>query len=616
MRTSDGVRLDADVYRPEGRGDYPVLLMRQPYGRRIASTVVYAHPSWYAANGYVVVVQDVRGRGTSEGRFRIFADDVGDGGETIAWAARLSGSTGRVGMYGFSYQGHTQFLALAAGRPELQALCPGMATWDVRGDWAYEGGAFSFANNIYWGVQMAAEQARLAGDVEAFEALCAASRALPLHSSIPCRPDVLETYARYSHYQDWIASSEPNAYWESIAVGSALRGKPMDVAMLHIGGWYDFMLRGTLRAFHEASARSRRPQRLVVGPWTHMPWGRRVGSVDFGRDAQGFIDQLQVDWFERFLKDVDNGVDQGPPVHLFDLVEKRWRDFEAWPAPRPRCLHLASLGLASTSEAGALTLEPPEPATDVIVHDPWRPFPSLGGHNAEPGGMQDRSALDCRHDVLTYTTAPLASPIVLAGEVRLHLDVRADQPSFDVSAVLSWVTQDGRAFNLTQGHGRVQGGHRGAVAIGMRAVCATIPAGDALRLSLAGANFPAFAINPEAAPNPATPAPSTTGSSRSLSVRAARRQAGSICPSRNDFPLPSRLRVGTAARAHAMRELPRMTASWRRDHVPARRKMICVNHRGGDAHILNQNFNRKAMASRRTTKERRRAFRAVVFVRT
>ena len=101
MTTSDGVRLDADVYRPRDKGDFPVLLMRQPYGRRIASTVIFAHPSWYAAQGYIVVIQDVRGRGTSQGRFRIFADDVNDGGELVAWSARLPGSTGRVGMYGF-----------------------------------------------------------------------------------------------------------------------------------------------------------------------------------------------------------------------------------------------------------------------------------------------------------------------------------------------------------------------------------------------------------------------------------------------------------------------------------------------------------------------------------
>src|SRR6204780_2466952 len=161
MLTRDGTRLDADIWRPDAPGRFPVLLMRQPYGRRIASTVVYAHPSWYAANGYIVVIQDVRGRGTSEGRFRLFADDVADGGDSIAWAASLPGSNGCVGMYGFSYQGHTQLLALAAGRRELQAICPAMATWDARTEWAYEGGAFCFLSNLQWGVQMAGEQARL-----------------------------------------------------------------------------------------------------------------------------------------------------------------------------------------------------------------------------------------------------------------------------------------------------------------------------------------------------------------------------------------------------------------------------------------------------------------------
>src|SRR5690349_16264632 len=108
MRTRDGVRLDADVYRPIGRGSFPVLLMRQPYGRRIASTVVYAHPQWYASHGYIVVIQDVRGAGTSEGAFRLFENERNDGADTLAWAASLVGGNGRVGMYGFSYQATTQ----------------------------------------------------------------------------------------------------------------------------------------------------------------------------------------------------------------------------------------------------------------------------------------------------------------------------------------------------------------------------------------------------------------------------------------------------------------------------------------------------------------------------
>jgi len=497
MRASDGVRLDADVYRPKAPGKYPVLLLRQPYGRRIASTVIYAHPSWYAANGYIVAIQDVRGRGTSEGRFRLFADEVSDGGEAVAWAAALPGSTGKVGMYGFSYQGHTQLLALAAGRPELRALCPGMATWDVYEDWAYEGGAFVFANNIYWGILLATEQARLAGDVEAFDALNTALSALPLNSPVPCRPEVLEKYARYTHYGDWIANSAPGPYWDSIGVGHALRGKPMDVPMLHIGGWYDYMLTGTLRLYREAVARSNQPQRLVVGPWVHMPWGRRAGMVDFGPDAAGDIDALQIAWFDRFLKDVDNGADAAPPVRLFDTLAKKWRDFEEWPQPARRGFFTSTDGLAATTEAGRLSVQPPAARmTDTIVQDPLRPVPSMGGHRGEAEGMRDRSEIDNRPDVLTYTTEPLTGPMTLVGEVELTLSVHADHPSFDVSAVLSCVSLDGRAANLTQGYRRVENHAGGPIRIGMRALCVSLEPGDMLRLSLAGSDFPAFSVNP------------------------------------------------------------------------------------------------------------------------
>lgn len=148
MHTADGTRLDADVWRPAGAGPWPVLLMRQPYGRSIASTVTYAHPAWYAAHGYLVVIQDVRGRGTSEGVFRLCEDEQADGVETVAWAAALPGSSGRVGMYGFSYQGMTQLFAAAGRPPALKAIAPAMAAWDVRADFATEGGAFRWQSGF------------------------------------------------------------------------------------------------------------------------------------------------------------------------------------------------------------------------------------------------------------------------------------------------------------------------------------------------------------------------------------------------------------------------------------------------------------------------------------
>lgn len=501
MRARDGVRLDADVYRPLSGGPHPVLLMRQPYGRKIASTVVYGHPRWYAAHGYIVVIQDVRGSGTSEGIFKLFEHEREDGADTLAWAASLPGGNGRIGMYGFSYQAATQLLALAGaldiGGPLPQALCPAMMGWDVYSDWAYEGGAFCLAGGMGWALQMGAERARLADDVAAFTALRAAARNPPLNEELTAMPAVLQRHASYTHYADWIGNPQPGGYWDRISPKAALAGRGSEVPMLHVGGWFDPMLMGTLGAYRALAGKS--AQRLVVGPWGHIPWGRRAGLQDFGPQAASPIDAEQLRWFDRFLKDRDNGVDRAPPARLFDLGAKAWRDLVAWPQPAPRRWHMASTGLATANcEDGRLVCEAPiQPGLDVLVHDPWRAVPSLGGHDGQPPGPQDRSALDGRTDVACYTSLPLDAPLVLAGDVDAEIEVEADVPSHDLAAILSLVTPDGRAITLTQGYRRIDdAGTPGPRIVAMRAIATTVPAGTALRLSLQAASFPAFAVNP------------------------------------------------------------------------------------------------------------------------
>src|SRR5215469_795566 len=223
MKTRDGVRLDADVYRPDGAGPFPVLLMRQPYGRAIASTVTYAHPTWYAHRGFLVVVQDVRGRGTSEGDFDPFASERADGFDTVQWTADLPGSAGVVGMYGFSYQGATQLLAAADRPPALRAICPAMTPWDARADMAYENGAFRLQSAMGWAVQLAAETARRCGDASAFQALHAASRGLPLTEQVPARSAVLDRFAPDSHYHAWLAHPTEDEYWAPRSPHAAVR---------------------------------------------------------------------------------------------------------------------------------------------------------------------------------------------------------------------------------------------------------------------------------------------------------------------------------------------------------------------------------------------------------
>lgn len=492
MTTRDGVRLDADIWRPASGGPYPALLMRQPYGRAIASTVTYAHPSWYARHGYVVVVQDVRGRGTSQGNFDVFAQEVKDGADAIDWVSRLPGTSGTVGMYGFSYQGISQWLAAASRHPALKAIAPAMSAWDIRTDMAYENGAFRLVGMLFWGAQMGAGNAEHAGDQEAQHALTVATRALPLNDPVPAWPAVMERYGRYSHYGDWLDRPNPDPYWDQRSPRA--HAGAVDLPTLHIGGWFDFMLGGTLAGWR--AMQGKRSQRLVIGPWGHMPWTRSVGGVDLRPEADSPIDQLQIRWFDHWLKGIDAGLMNEPAARLFELGSKRWRDFVAWPEPTRESWYLTSDGRASVTVAsGQLQRAPGEQGEDRIVHDPFRPAPSVGGHCSAPVGPVDRSAVDHRTDVLTFSTAPLTSDLHLAGEVALELFCEADQPSFDLSVAVADVTPEGRAITLATTHARcTQGAER--IALTVRGMCARIASGHAMRLSIAAAAFPGYELNP------------------------------------------------------------------------------------------------------------------------
>ena len=493
FKTRDGVRLDADIWRPDAPGPFPVLLMRQPYGRAIASTVVYAHPSWYARHGYIVVIQDVRGRGTSAGEFRIFEHEIADGEDTLEWASRLPGSAGTVGMYGFSYQGMTQLFAAASGHAALKTICPAMAAYDTYTDIAYEGGSFRLQAGLGWALQLSTEAARRAGDVAAHQALFAASRAPPFNDATPAMPAVMQRHGNYGHYPKWVAHPAPGEFWERLSPRTVAAN--IRLPALHIGGWYDGMLTGTLACYREfAGRRDAGAQHLVVGPWVHIPWASKVGEREFGADATNQVDHLQLRWFDHWLKGIDTGLLAEPPVRLFEMGGT-WRRFPSWPAGAPCRLYLESAGRAGLDPAdGRLSAEAGAEAEDAIVFDPWRPTPSAGGHAAHPLGPMDRRSIEARSDVLTFTTPVLQHDLHLAGDVAADLFVTADQPSFDLAAIVSEVRPDGRVFNLAEGYVRVDDA-RSPVRVPMRATCARLAAGSALRLSVAAGSFPAHPVN-------------------------------------------------------------------------------------------------------------------------
>lgn len=514
------ITLAADVYFPDTPDLCPVLLMRQPYGRAIASTVVYAHPTWYASHGYIVVIQDVRGRGASGGDFSLFRHEAEDGYATVMWAANLPGSSGAVGMYGFSYQGMTQLYAAAQHPPPLQTIAPAMVGYDLYSDWAYENKALLLQAGLGWALQLAAETARRRGQPEDYQKLYQASRQMPLSDPIPANPQILRDLAPDSFFHDWLNHPQDNDYWQALSPDLT----QVDLPMLHIGGWFDPYLRGDLRLYHQMVGQSKAPQHLWIGPWGHLPWGRRIGAVDFGPEANSPIDRFQLRWFDHHLKGQDTGLGQAPPVQLFAMGLNTWRGFSRWPEGQLESLYLRSSGLAGLDQRDG-GLEPaPEldqldqpHGQDVIVHDPWRPVPSLGGHSGIPAGPYDRAALDSRSDVLTYTTSPLGEALEVVGTPTLTLYGQVDAASFDISAVLSEVHANGQVINLTQGYIRVDAlledlslegssnleGLAGeplaatvqVITLPLQPTCFTIPPGHALRLSLAAACFPAYAVN-------------------------------------------------------------------------------------------------------------------------
>jgi putative CocE/NonD family hydrolase len=504
MWTRDRVRLDADVYRPDAEGEFPVLLMRQPYGREIASTVVYAHPIWYAAQGYIVVIQDVRGRGTSEGEFKLFESEIEDGYDAVEWAARLPGSTGEVGMYGFSYQGMTQLYAAIAQPPALKAICPAMIGFDLYEDWAYENGAFCLQANLGWGIQIAAETARLKGDAESHRLLAIAAKNLPLSDAVPTRSSILTNLAPDCFYHTWLEHDTPDEYWRNLSPKTYL--DKLNLPMLHIGGWFDTFMRGTIHLYQAMVAKGAPDQKLIVGPWAHIPWSRKVGGIDFGEMANSPCDRAQIRWFNHFLKRQQSGFSAEYPLQLFMMGANDWFYYPNWNDDPAIAYALESTGLAGMNDQdGKLvpsdlrSLEDDRSPTtpDVLVHDPWRPVPALGGHASYPSGPQERSQLDGRSDVLTYTTAPLPEPLHLMGDVIVSLDCESDSPSFDLSAVLSEVRPNGTVYNFTQGYIHVKPGQKTRpLSFSLQPTCMQVKAGHAIRLSLSPACFPAYPVNP------------------------------------------------------------------------------------------------------------------------
>ena len=510
-RLSDGVVLISDHYYPPDPGSHPTLLMRQPYGRDIASTVVYAHPVWFARHGYNVVIQDVRGRGDSDGEFYPFRHEARDGAETVAWLRTRPESNGRVGMYGFSYQGMTQLLA-ASQQPEgLLCIAPGMTAHDLYHGWFYNNGALRLASSLGWGLQMLKADARRkqlrdASDrlEDAWANLSAQVNVLPFRAHPALHGDGLPQYVL-----DWFDHAAPGDYWSEMDLSRTINR--VLVPALHISGWYDTYLKGTIDAFVALTERAgtefaRRNQYLVAGPWVHIPWGDRVGAADFGENALFDTDSLLLRWFDHWLKDSGDFADE-PRIRHFAMGENKWRSAEAYPETAAYALYLHSAGKANSRKGdGVLTASPSinhEPC-DIFVYDPEVPVLAPGGA-AALSGQFDQATLELANNVLVYTSEPLISPLRIFGTPWVEIYCSTSSACTDLTAKLVRVQRDGRAEFLCIGiarsthlfaHGNYSADRVHSWRFSMEPTSCLFAAGDSVRLEIASSAFPLYDRNP------------------------------------------------------------------------------------------------------------------------
>ena len=509
-RMSDGVALVSDHYYPPGNAPQPTLLMRQPYARDIASTVVYAHPAWFARHGYNVVIQDVRGRGGSEGSFYPFRHEGRDGAETIAWLRTRRESNGRIGMYGFSYQGATQLLT-AAERPEgLECIAPAMTACDLFAGWFYHNGALRLSSSLGWGVQMLKEDARRLGLHEASERLEAAwlnVRSQAMHLPYGFHPAIADP-ALPSYVGDWLAHPTPGQYWSVMDISK--RANCIEVPALHVSGWYDTYLEGSIHGFdllrrNAGSEHARQHQYLLAGPWVHIPWSDRAGDGSFGSQALFDTDSMLLRWFDHWLKDAGTWTDERRVRH-FVLGLNTWHEADNWQGNSEVALFLHGRGRAQSLKGdGILTglipsrTEPP----DLFVYDPEVPVAAPGGSQSLPG-LFDQTAIEAGNNVLVYTTEPLTEPVHIFGAPHVSLYAATSAQFADLTAKLVRVLPSGRAEFISIGIARstfLFGSDYRADAIHrwefhLEPTSCMFSAGERLRLEIAGCAFPLYDRNP------------------------------------------------------------------------------------------------------------------------
>jgi len=512
VQMRDGVFLSADIYRPDSTEKFPVLLERTPYNRTDESAMA----NELASHGYIVVLQDTRGRYESSGVFYPFRNESSDGYDTVEWAANLDQSNGNVGMFGGSYVGATQMLAAMAHPPHLKSIFPYVTASEYYDGWTYQSGVLMqwFASS--WASILALDSSR-----RKTEEILAPKEwvvQLPVESYPILKTPPAVSVAPY--FIDWLKHERDDSYWQPWRISDHFG--QMNVVALHAGGWHDLFLKGSIKNYlglHQQapSAEVRSAQRLIIGPWAHAPTSAegKIGDVVFGKSA--VLDQTStaLKWFDYTLKGVKNEFATSAPVRLFIMGDNIWRDEQEFPLARTKYtkyyLHSSKGANTSAGDGGLSLTAPASERPDRFDYDPQNPVPTIGGRlccgQALPPGPADQRPNESRRDVLVFSTAPLPEDVEVTGFVSVDLYAATTAVDTDFTALLADVEPNGYARFLTDGIVRAR--YRDGVSrisevvpgriykysIDLWATGNVFKAGHRVRLYISSSNFPRFNRN-------------------------------------------------------------------------------------------------------------------------
>ena len=503
----DGVRLNANIFRPAASGRFPTILVRTPYDKGAEITPNYKA---FVDRGYVVVAQDVRGRYASAGVFEPLNQEVADGDDTLNWIARQLWSDGQVGMMGGSYSGIAQWKAGLAHNRHLKAIFPSVSGDDDYRDRFYSaGGAMKLGHRLIW----LAENMRAPGfEMPDFKRFI---WHMPVRSS-----DVAAAGQRLDLWQQAANHPDYDAFWKQISVRDHL--KDFTIPVYSAGGWFDNYVESDLDAF-SILTKQKKPARIVIGPWAHNML-TKFANVDFGGDSTVPLRAEQLEWFDFWMK-AKLPVKPATPMRIFVMGTNQWRDEPAWPLNRAKeaKFYLSSGGRANSLDGDGQLMEhvgkldrhaKAELYTqDTYVYDPLKPVQTMGGavccdQKLLPAGPMDQRAVERRHDVLVYTTAPLEFDTEVTGPIKLVLYAASNAYDTDFTAKVVDVFPNGEARNLTDGILRARyrdGLDKQRLLIPGEAYKFTIDAGvtsnvfragHRIRLEVSSSNFPRFDRNP------------------------------------------------------------------------------------------------------------------------